>query len=1117
MDHRIALSPKTPLCLSNDKGEVIQCVIEREIGRGGSCIVYEVSRKTQTGDVTLYRVKELYPYRLNITRGEDGQLIPAPCDEDAFRKKQEQLLEDYRKSNHLFYSSGNFSLFDNKLDIFYQNGTSYVLSSYSSEKTLLSYKPESLKECISLVKLTAYILGNIHRCGYLYLDVKPDNVLVVDGLQKQVQLFDFDSLISISDISNNSYQNGSETRLSFSRGFAPIELQTSRIRRLGPHTDVYSVGALLYYLLFGTTPEASDCESNAEYDFGRLQFDCTKCDDRLVYSLTEFLRNSLAVYYADRYQTMEEVLSCLERVEKYADVTFPRIFSTKIIKPKFVFGRKRDSEQLDNLIRNDDCNCIFVTGIGGIGKSTFVKNYLYGRYQKSDVVLYMQFNGSIEDMVSADENIEISVLHQDKYTQDNRRYFDVKIKKIRELVRETPTIIAIDNFVGDVDNDLIELLKTGAKVILVTRQSPTYRNCHKLEISAIEDYDSLRQIFEVNLGRPLEVDEEENFREIVNRTKGHTLILELIAKQIGSSHEITLSGVSSIVKEHGFSSIAPERVDYEKDDKTESRTIGDIIDALFEANRLSETERSFMKAASLLGEQGMDINEFHQILELETKDDANELIKNGWLTFSENKISMHPVIQESVQRWGWNPTYTELANDFLSYFYSEIKFESTKNNYPRKMYKYLVVDLHSKNGEKKEWHRDAEEKINRIIERRIEKMSRKAPHIGRTLRKRYLYAKDKSPADLKKLSSLILQAKDILLSCKRDEILAKSDIYRDLLCLTVLNIPDYAKNDKYVEAEIGGFLTEDSEEFILSNKKMLLDMNDSKSIVTRMKLFAEIVIIYAHNGRTEEAEELIEQAKKTAKKINRPVAYAIYYDMLSDYYDILLDGAYDAGNEEEEILLNAMLDGVEKALYYSEDTIFHDNDHLYLKNLLAKATILMRSNRCEKEEIHGLIKKAGEIIAESTTFYADVRLQYYLVCGWYNALICEDEESLELYVKFSVLLAQNILYYNSDKIYKVFIPCANMYYELGVHEKAISYLYEGTRLCTEYANNDFYAALKQELCEHIWEVARDGQTYEVCKEIVKTIEQENDNISDLKNKVIIPEDIRRAVIPDNEI
>ncbi len=32
MDHRIALKPNTPLCLSNDSGETIHCIIKNELG-----------------------------------------------------------------------------------------------------------------------------------------------------------------------------------------------------------------------------------------------------------------------------------------------------------------------------------------------------------------------------------------------------------------------------------------------------------------------------------------------------------------------------------------------------------------------------------------------------------------------------------------------------------------------------------------------------------------------------------------------------------------------------------------------------------------------------------------------------------------------------------------------------------------------------------------------------------------------------------------------------------------------------------------------------------------------------------------------------------------------------
>ena len=256
MDHRIALKQNTTLCLRNDRGEAIHCVIESEIGRGGSCIVYEASRVTNTGDKTLYRVKEFYPYRLNISRNGNNCLTPSAEDAEAFNQGREQFRSDFSRTSQLFYSDTNYSSMTNQLDVFRQNGTYYILSAYSSNQTLATYKPETLKECVMLVKQVAHVLGNIHKQGYLYLDTKPQNVLVVDGYQKQVQLFDFDSLLSVHELKKPSELGCSDIRLSYSKGFAPIELRTLKIKRLGPHTDVYGVGALLFYLLFGYTPTA---------------------------------------------------------------------------------------------------------------------------------------------------------------------------------------------------------------------------------------------------------------------------------------------------------------------------------------------------------------------------------------------------------------------------------------------------------------------------------------------------------------------------------------------------------------------------------------------------------------------------------------------------------------------------------------------------------------------------------------------------------------------------------------------------------------------------------------------------------------------------------------------
>lgn len=1047
MDHRIALKPNTPLFLRNDRGEAIHCIVEREIGRGGSCIVYEAARITDTGDKTLYRIKEFYPYKLNIARNENDLLIPSAKDAAAFEQWQEQFRSDFSRTNHLFYSDANYSSMTNQLDVFRLNGTSYILSAYSSRKTLATYKPESLKECIALVRQAAQILVHLHRQGYLYLDTKPDNILIVDGYEKQIQLFDFDSLLSIQEICQTDKLHRNDIRLSYSKGFAPIELQTSKINRLGPHTDVYSIGALLFYLLFGHTPTAPDCETDAEFDFSKIQYDYRKCDDRLFYSLRSFFHSTLAVYYADRCQSMKEAVSQLQKIESYADPVLPRIYSTQIPKSRIFYGREREFSELDAFWENPNCNCLFITGMGGIGKSTFIREYLTRRKAEFHTVLYVYYKDSIEATISNDDNIEINTLKQSEQAQTGTRYFDEKIRKIRELVRDTSSILVIDNFTGDFDDDLKLLLSTGLKVILLRREAASYQNCQELKLAAASDQNTLRRIFEANLGRSISFDEQESFEQILKHIEGHTLLLELIAKQIANSH-ITVSSAASLTNAYGFSAIAPEKVDYEKDSTPTRNTIGNIIDALFKSNSLSEEKKIIMKVCALLGDYGISIHWFQQIMNLSSKDDLNELVKDGWLTLTGDSISMHHVIREAVHRWVWTPAGIRAAEQFLTYFYTEIHLESEKNNYPKRLQKRITS--------------------------------------GNNL-----------PADIEKLTKLLSHAEDIIPQCQQEKTIYTSKPFANLQLTVLLNMPRYREN------------------FIFSETSRILAVNVAKNqmsdALATMRVYELVFSIHSAHKDKDAMRDVLDHAYAASRQSRNKKARAIYYNMVSDYYDFLLNGFYDTEDPCEEHLLNKMLDAIEKTLHYAKRSRCCDDSHLYAKNILAKATILMRSGRGTAKEISKLIGVAKKTIAENASQYADVRLHYYLVCAWYSALVLDDAPAADAFIQDARNLSDLIIPTDLQKIEDVLIPCANIFFELNCPGKAMNLLYEGTRLCVKHTNMDSYARTRQELYDHFFEVGIEAQQYNLCQRVLTLIETENAEIVDPKNRVIVPADVRSII------
>lgn len=258
MDSRIALAANTQLHFRNKEGGAVRYTIIKEIGRGGSCIVYDASYETNNGDLKYVRIKECYPFKLRIERTSNGTLRADSADADQFEAAQKKFHSDFTLGNGLFYAESLYDTITTTIDIYSGNGTTYLVSTFSPENTLATYRPETLRVYVTLAKQVAQIIKRIHNEGYLYLDTKPDNVLVLDTYATRVQLFDFDSLIPMDSSAQCALVDPRNVRVSFSKGFAAIELQMGKVKKLGRHTDVYGVGALLFYLLFGSTPAAAD-------------------------------------------------------------------------------------------------------------------------------------------------------------------------------------------------------------------------------------------------------------------------------------------------------------------------------------------------------------------------------------------------------------------------------------------------------------------------------------------------------------------------------------------------------------------------------------------------------------------------------------------------------------------------------------------------------------------------------------------------------------------------------------------------------------------------------------------------------------------------------------------
>ena len=132
---------------------------------------------------------------------------------------------------------------------FEANRTAYMVLEYERGQSLKAWRKrhENVAEA-ALVSLLAPLLdglATVHHAGYLHRDIKPDNIYVRDE-DGSLVLLDFGA-------ARQTAVEKAEIGSVVTPGYGPIE-QYAGGGRQGPWTDIYAMGATLFWLLTGKKP-----------------------------------------------------------------------------------------------------------------------------------------------------------------------------------------------------------------------------------------------------------------------------------------------------------------------------------------------------------------------------------------------------------------------------------------------------------------------------------------------------------------------------------------------------------------------------------------------------------------------------------------------------------------------------------------------------------------------------------------------------------------------------------------------------------------------------------------------------------------------------------------------
>lgn len=115
---------------------------------------------------------------------------------------------------------------------------------------LLKQNAMDTEQCVSVMQSICSALKTVHSEGIIHRDISPDNIFLCSS--GKVKLIDFGA----ARFSKREDQQTVKLTQVMKPGFSPPE-QYQSISEQGPWTDIYALGATLYYMITGTKPVES--------------------------------------------------------------------------------------------------------------------------------------------------------------------------------------------------------------------------------------------------------------------------------------------------------------------------------------------------------------------------------------------------------------------------------------------------------------------------------------------------------------------------------------------------------------------------------------------------------------------------------------------------------------------------------------------------------------------------------------------------------------------------------------------------------------------------------------------------------------------------------------------
>lgn len=331
-------------------------IIERVLGQGGFGITYLA---TQTSLQRKVAIKEFFMKefcsRDEATLTMLTSSVGSSKQVEQYRKKFIKEARNLARLNHPNIIS--------VIDVFEENGTEYYAMPYLAGGSLLDFvkahgmlsETMALKYIRQIANALKYMHEEEHICHY---DVKPANILLDD--KDNAVLIDF-------GISKNYDSAGHETTttpVGMSEGYAPIEQYQQNVEEFSPASDVYALGATLYFLLHGKRPVSA---------VHRASGTALLMSKQLSQGIKDIINASMKVSKRERAKSMSVFLK-----ENYFSGQETNSFDTSVIdNEETIIEKPTRQEYKINVAEENEDSSIWKYIIGAILIVALIAGYIY--------------------------------------------------------------------------------------------------------------------------------------------------------------------------------------------------------------------------------------------------------------------------------------------------------------------------------------------------------------------------------------------------------------------------------------------------------------------------------------------------------------------------------------------------------------------------------------------------------------------------------------------------------------------------------------------------------------------------------------------------------------------